>query len=267
MAGAFTWGFKEQREISSRIAQRKDIWLEQEADRRQYHDGRTTAQWRADVQQEWTQLMEPIVRRHVEGLVASSRDEQITRGWVIQKAIQEAKPVGDNDAATTPTAYHITLRPDQTKTTFADFYLRVQAWLAKARFNSYHTALEQKATAADAADLGKGYHAHIVAHTTCLSQNLKKSIMRQFGDIMAPQACSIMRAATPDAIVRDYLLLHKSQDGHKEATKDADAAWRTAQGLAQIYTNTSPMSRILRQPYQVKGCLTSPREVIGASAE
>lgn len=247
MAGAFTWAFRDEEEISTKIAFRKDIWYEQELGRRQDGDARTHTQWRADVDAEWRDLMEPIVRRHVERLVGGKRDSTITKGWEYQTAITAAKPKGDagDDVAA---AYHITIRPDASRTTFGDFYVRLQAWLGKARLTSYHVALEQKATDVDAVDLGKGYHAHIVAHTTQRRDSLQRSIITKFGDIMSPQALSIIRAATPTAIVQDYLLQHKSQDGHKEATRLADAAWRQHVGLAQIYTESCPMSRFLRQP-------------------
>lgn len=244
MACAFTWASQKANLQEIQIASRRDLWFEQELERRHDGDDRTSAERRRDIDAEWRELMEPIIRQHVARMSDAKDTQLIDSGWSIGAAIKAAKPAQDADAVA---AYHITVRPDAARIDFAAFYLRMQAWLAKARFNSYHLAFEQKATDVGG-DLGRGFHAHIVAYTSQRSDNLRIGLLRVMGTVMSPNALSIMKAATPQAIVQDYLLAHKSRDGHKEATRETDAAWRRAQGLRDIYTETSPLTRLLRQP-------------------
>lgn len=127
--------------------------------------------------------------------------------------------------------FMITIRPDETKTNFETFKHDIEEFLNRKMFTYIHAAsFEQKGECEE--DLGKGFHVHIVAATTCRSKGeVLRNTTSTFAKYVAPQCIQVDVCQNPDDVVKKYLTDYESQDGHKEKTKAWDAIWREKVGL------------------------------------
>lgn len=132
---------------------------------------------------------------------------------------------------TTENYYFITIRP-KPETTFSEFYSLVYKYTKRASMLHYQLAFEQKNLEGN----GDGFHVHIVCATKHRSKGeCLRDTISTFKDICADNCIEVKTTRNPQDIVKNYLLDYKSQDEHKETTKEADALWRTRLGLAHIY--------------------------------
>lgn len=138
-------------------------------------------------------------------------------------------------------SYFITIRPDDSKCTIVDFINKVESFMKRKCFISYSLSYEQKGTCIE--DLGKGFHVHIVAD---MKQNSKGQVLRDclssWNDwiekgLITKNNIDVRTTKNPDKIVDDYLIEYKSDDGHKEVTKDMDSLWRSTNNIESIYRN------------------------------
>lgn len=137
--------------------------------------------------------------------------------------------------------YFLTIRPDDSKCTIEDFMEKVDRFVRRKCFISYRLSYEQKGESIN--DLGKGFHVHIVAN---MRQRAKSEVLRDtlssWNDWIkkgwiTPNNIDIRTTKNPDKIVDEYLLEYKSDDGHKEKTKNCDTIWRQSKGILDLYYN------------------------------
>jgi len=136
--------------------------------------------------------------------------------------------------------YMVTVRP---KCAWNTFYDKVCEYVKRKPFENWELVFEQKGPI-----LGEGFHFHMIL--TKWGPNLKSKAdlllwtQSSFKDLCAPN-CVKVDAIHNDAdliTVRSYIYEHKSQDGHKESTRDSDAEWRTSLGLKSKYDHTNGLS-------------------------
>lgn len=139
-----------------------------------------------------------------------------------------------------PTSYFITIRPDDTKCKFEEFYERVTSILSRKCFLDYTLSYEQKGT--DPSSLGTGFHCHIVAS---MKQRSKGEVLRDLQSSLkdwienhkiASNCIDVVLAKRPQELIEKYLINYESDDGHKETTKTWDELWRNEMGLKPIYS-------------------------------
>nr|UOF76971.1 rep protein [Cressdnaviricota sp.]UOF81647.1 rep protein [Cressdnaviricota sp.] len=138
--------------------------------------------------------------------------------------------------------YFITIRPDETKCTFSDFFKLVNSYVEKKMITEYTLSFEQKGTSIDT--LGKGFHCHIVADSTCRSKGeLLRRSQAHFKDVCSSNNIDIRTTKNPDDIINNYLIEYKSEDGHKETTKEMDTLWRSNNSLKSIYNTEDAVNK------------------------
>lgn len=139
-----------------------------------------------------------------------------------------------------PSAYFISIRPDDTKVTFDEFRQKVLEFVTRKCFVSYALSFEQKGVLPS--ELGKGFHCHIVAK---MNQRSKGEVLRDLkstwrtwieDDRLAPNCIDVKVTKNPDQLVQTYLIDYKSDDEHKVVTKGMDELWRTHEGIEPLYT-------------------------------
>lgn len=137
--------------------------------------------------------------------------------------------------------YFLTIRPDDTKCTFDDFYDKVLRFVKRKCFLHYKLSFEQKGTVPD--ELGKGFHCHIVAE---MKQRSKTEVLRDtlssWNDwiekkYIQSNCIQVLTTKNPDQLIDDYLIAYKSDDEHKICTKEMDELWRKQYNLQHIYSN------------------------------
>lgn len=137
--------------------------------------------------------------------------------------------------------YFLTIRPDDTKCTFDDFYDKVLRFVKRKCFLHYKLSFEQKGTVPD--ELGKGFHCHIVAE---MKQRSKTEVLRDtlssWNDwiekkYIQSNCIQVLTTKNPDQLIDDYLIAYKSDDKHKICTKEMDELWRKQYNLQHIYSN------------------------------
>lgn len=141
--------------------------------------------------------------------------------------------------------YSITIRPAEGKVTFIEFYDKVYKFLQRKFFNEWTLSFEQKGTSEET--LGTGFHCHIVADTKhrsvgeCLRDlNSSFSQWAEKNYIVPGIGTKVTTCKTPDKMIQNYLIDYKSDDGHKEPTKEWDERWRQELRLAAIYRGDMP---------------------------
>lgn len=143
--------------------------------------------------------------------------------------------------------WFITIRPDEKKISFVDFKDVVEKYVKRKCFITYAYSFEQKSE--DEETLGKGFHAHICANMT---QRSKGEVLRDtqntFKHCTAKNCIDVQLCKDPVTLINNYLVEYKSDDGHKEKTKDSDRLFREQQGLQALYINWE----------SIAGCLSSP---------
>lgn len=135
--------------------------------------------------------------------------------------------------------YFLTIRPDDSKCTFDDFYDKVLRFVKRKCFLHYRLSFEQKGTVHD--ELGKGFHVHIVAQ---MKQRSKTEVLRDTlsswndwieKNYIQSNCIQVLTTKNPDKLVSDYLIEYKSDDEHKIVTKEMDMEWRKQYNLQNIY--------------------------------
>lgn len=141
-----------------------------------------------------------------------------------------------------PTAFMITIRPDDTKCCFEEFKEKVFEFVKRKCFKSYTLSFEQKGTLPS--ELGKGFHVHIVAN---MKQRSKGEVVRDAtsswkswieGGKVAANCIDVILAKRPKELIENYLINYESEDGHKALTKSCDELWRTEKCLESVYTSS-----------------------------
>lgn len=140
-----------------------------------------------------------------------------------------------------PSAYFISIRPDDTKVSFDEFRQKTLEFVTRKCFVSYALSFEQKGVLPS--ELGKGFHCHIVAK---MNQRSKGEVLRDLkstwrtwiqDDRLAPNCIDVKVTKNPEQLVQSYLIDYKSDDEHKIATKSMDDLWRTHEGIEPLYTS------------------------------
>lgn len=141
--------------------------------------------------------------------------------------------------------YFITVRPDESKIEFEDFFKKVSKFLSRACIEDYHASVEQKGT--DDESLGKGFHLHAVVKAKWRSKSeCLRDTQSTFLKCTAPNCVKVITTKNPLELVQNYLIEYKSDDGHKEVTKAWDKIWRDKLGLAPSYSRgDNPLTGIL----------------------
>lgn len=138
-------------------------------------------------------------------------------------------------------SYMITIRPDDSKVDFIDFQRYVEYFVQRKCFIDYQYSFEQKGI--EPMDIGKGFHVHIVAN---MKQRSKSEVLRDTlsswkewidKGLIASNCIDVITTKNKDALVENYLLEYKSDDGHKEVTRSWDELWRTGMSLKRLYSS------------------------------
>lgn len=137
--------------------------------------------------------------------------------------------------------WFITIRPDETKCTFEDFYKYIYNLIKRKCFLNYTLSFEQKGE--DEHNLGKGFHVHIIAK---LKQRSKEEIIRDLYSslhlICEKQCIQVSRINNNKDLdkITSYMTNYTSKDEHKIVTKECDDLWRKIIGLKNTYVNNLP---------------------------
>lgn len=151
------------------------------------------------------------------------------------------REVAAEEGLTIDRQYFISVRPDTSKITFDAFYALTKKFLERKCFNTYELVFEQKGVTYET--LGDGFHIHIIAK---MRQRSRGEVLRDtqstYKDCTAANCIEVDTIKTPQdmARIKAYILEHKSQDGHKETTKEWDDIWRERLGLLQTYEGEMP---------------------------
>jgi len=250
MSYGFSMALKSQKEMAKQLRTRMDVWIQNE--RRYDDDGiydgkrmwpkRSTEQ----LEDEYNTYVKPADWEQIKERQMAWDYPKMVIGMEYVAMMQRAKlEVAEKLGLNSTQNYFITIRPDETKCSFAEFHTYIQKFVSRACFLSYHLAFEQKGLTPET--LGRGFHAHIVAH---MKQRSKGEVLRDtcrtFEKIAAANCIDVQCAQRPEGNINKYLK-HISDDGHKEATAEPDALWRKQLALEEIYTDLNPI-RALRQP-------------------
>lgn len=167
-------------------------------------------------------------------------EHKIEQAFKIQALIHDVKGrLGLNN--TSAHSYFITVRPDTSKTTLANFIDMVKYCVSRRCFHTYILSFEQKGLTED--EYGKGFHCHIIATMTQRSKGeVLRDIKSTFKTIAAENCIQVdvLRKERDVDRVKKYLTDYESNDGHKIATRNADMAWRQQVGLHDLYENVLP---------------------------
>lgn len=134
--------------------------------------------------------------------------------------------------------YFITIRPND-NCTFIDFKNKVNEFVTRKCFLEYTYSFEQKGTSLST--LGQGFHVHIIAN---MIQRSKSEVLRDTlsswnawikSDWISANCIQVDTTKNPDKLINDYLICYKSDDNHKETTKDWDNLWRKNLHLSTLY--------------------------------
>lgn len=134
--------------------------------------------------------------------------------------------------------YFITIRPDETKISFPDFYHEIYKLVQRKCFINFKLSFEQKGTNEES--MGKGFHVHIIAY---MKQPSKKNVLRDIYSTVksytAYNCIDVRKLLTQQDIdnVDKYIVEYISEDDHKIATRDCDILWREKNNLKNIYEN------------------------------
>lgn len=144
--------------------------------------------------------------------------------------------------------YHISIRPNDKKISFFDFYDNVRKLVERKCFKQFHLVFEQKGEVEN--DIGNGFHCHIVADMIQKSKgevlrDIKSTFNKMIKDGQLAENCmQVDTTRNPDEIINKYLTNHESKDGHKEKTKETDKLWREKMNIESYYTEVPPQLSI-----------------------
>lgn len=135
--------------------------------------------------------------------------------------------------------YFITIRPDDSKCTFEEFYEFVRKFANRKCHIQFTLTFEQKGECED--DIGKGFHFHMVTNMTQTSKpEVLRDVRSTFNKLitsnkLADNCIQIETTRNPDDIIEKYLTDYESVDGHKSKTKEMDIKWREKMNLEKAY--------------------------------
>lgn len=138
-------------------------------------------------------------------------------------------------------SYFITIRPNTDKCLFIDFKYKVESFMERACFLDYTYSFEQKGTSEE--ELGLGFHVHII---TSARQRSKSEMLRDTlsswndwikKEKIAENCIDVCVTKNAQSLISNYLIEYKSDDGHKEPTKQWDNLWRQRNNLLELYTS------------------------------
>lgn len=183
-------------------------------------------------------------------------DEECEMGFLMQekahevkeRLLKEGKLPSLIKATKTPKTFFISIRPDETKTSFEKFHNDISTMLKRDCFEHFTLVFEQKSTNVE--NLGKGFHCHIL---TKMTQKGKAEVLRDLFGITqgvytkkveiniqsytAPNCIRIDLCKTQKDIdkVKGYIIDHLAKDGHKKITEETDRLWREKLNLQANY--------------------------------
>jgi len=135
--------------------------------------------------------------------------------------------------------FFITVRPDDNKCTFEEFYKLLYKFVNRKSINKYVLTLEQKGL--DIEHLGNGFHAHIICQTSFSGkQNALRDTISTFKKVCNANCIQVDYCKNPEELKNKYLIEYESNDQHKIVTKEMDNLWRKQKGLRDIYENDLP---------------------------
>lgn len=130
--------------------------------------------------------------------------------------------------------YFITIRPDDTKVTWPEFFAAMLRLVSRKCFLSYAMTFEQKGLTMDT--LGAGFHTHIVARCTQRSKGeVLRDLFSSVKHFTAYQCVDVAVCKNPDVHIQRYMIDYESTDGHKMITKEWDSLWREKHEIDPIY--------------------------------
>lgn len=151
--------------------------------------------------------------------------------------------------------YFITVRPNESKTTFKRFFELVGQFVGRECFEHFTLAFEQKGLTPET--LGSGYHVHILAkmHQASKGQVLRDTIstFKRCTSENCIQVDKVKTKIDADRIM-GYIRDHLAQDGHKILTEAQDALWRQREGIEALYIEVPHLS----SPVMGQSELTEP---------
>lgn len=157
---------------------------------------------------------------------------------------------------TTKQWYFITIRPDENKITFEEFYNKVMKFTNRKCIVDCSSSFEQKGSNIE--NIGKGFHVHIIANGTWRSKGeCLRDTQSTFISCTAPNCIQVIPTNEPEKIKQNYLIEYKSDDDHKIVTKEMDAQWRLQNNINEIYEGplpprASPVSAPVSSPEQAQ---------------
>lgn len=133
--------------------------------------------------------------------------------------------------------YFITIRPDEKKINFTEFFKKVQKYSKRACVNSFYISFEQKGLSIET--LGQGFHCHMIIYSNIWRSKGEclRDTKSSFASCTAPNCIDVSTTRNPEEIKEKYLLSYESKDNHKECTKNWDTLWRSNLGIKSIYEN------------------------------
>lgn len=135
--------------------------------------------------------------------------------------------------------FMITIRPDCNKVTFIMFKDKLLSFLDRKCFLRGSYSFEQKGESDDS--LGHGFHVHIIVECTQIGKSqVLRDVLSSWNEwirngYISSNCIQVDKTINPDDLRKNYLIEYKSNDGHKEKTKNSDTRWRTLMGLEPIY--------------------------------
>lgn len=255
MANIATWAIRDRKAIDKYMAAELVAFVRWE---KHYDDGGVDDNGRrmwprrsdAELEREFWEYVAPAKRAAEEERIRARSYDDMKRAWEYQALFMKAKTevseaLGVENATKT---YFITVRPDCTKVSFREFHDKVVTLMDRACFHTYILSFEQKGL--EEADLGKGFHVHIIAK---MSQRSKTEVLRDIKssfaawlahEKIAENCIEVDPCKNPKEHAQRYLVDYQSKDGHKAPTKEWDAKWREREGLQPLYTTESPVGHL-----------------------
>lgn len=204
---------------------------------------------RTTKEEAYNQLMEHNMMDYVNAKIfilqaeARFQDEIVKRGLTHLTNSNKVKGI-----------YFITIRPDQTRISFEQFYTLVCKFVQRTCFDWFEFTFEQKGT--EVPNLGTGFHTHILAKMTQRSKGeVLRDTISSFKHCTADNCIQIdhVRTERDIATTRAYMVEYVAKDGHKKITQEADKMWRQQLGLRSLYTDVDELRPYSSLPYQVHG--------------
>lgn len=147
--------------------------------------------------------------------------------------------------------FFITIRPDDKKIKFIDFYNKIYTFLHRKCIKSYFVTFEQKGMSVT--DLGNGFHTHIICTSDVSGiKNMLKNTQSTFKDCTAPNCIEVKHTFNKDELKDRYLIDYESNDNHKFQTKEWDTLWRNKYNIKEYYENNMEPLSVISSPFMTE---------------